>query len=467
MRTKPFQKKNVVGTVVFLLNMMLCTSLFAGDNMQNQEQPSNRPNVIILFIDDLGYGDVGSFGCPDIPTPHIDALATNGVMCTNSYITNPPCCPSRCSLITGMYAQRFGKSGMGRGIPIPEDQPTMGELMRDNGYVTGMIGKWDIGSNEQGPLQRGFMEVARRPKVRDGKPFLCYTENGAEAFLTDLDGDYMVEFVERHATNWKEKPFFLYFSPLAVHSPSRDTPMHYQNRSTATSEKRKALAGAIIAVDDAIGKLSVTLKENGLEENTIILFTGDNGANPNEEGSSKPYRGGKNPGKTIFEGWVHTPAIISWPGHLPKGKTYQGLMCTLDFYATVATVANIPLPEKCDGVNLIPYLKGKKNRDVHKELFWHHVDPTDLPHRNLEAMRWEQWRLVKYKDGWHLFDLKADPKEEQDLSGSYPKIVEKMKKQYDKWTATLPPLIEGKEYKGGGLVPKGYGWATDANKEIF
>ncbi|UCD30660.1 MAG: sulfatase-like hydrolase/transferase, partial [Planctomycetota bacterium] len=106
---------------------------------------STRPNVIVLFIDDLAYGELGAFGCPDIPTPHMDSLAANGVKCTNSYITNPPCSPSRCCLMTGMYTQKFGKYGMARGLPIPDDHPTMAEFMRDAGFVTGMIGKWDIG----------------------------------------------------------------------------------------------------------------------------------------------------------------------------------------------------------------------------------------------------------------------------------------------------------------------------------
>jgi len=346
-----------------------------------------KPNVVILFIDDLGYGDVGSFGCPDIPTPHMDSLATTGVKCTNSYITNPPCSPSRCCLMTGMYIQRFGKSGMARGLSIPKDHPTMAEYMRDAGYVTGMIGKWDIGSREQGPLDRGFMQVARSAPSK--APFTCLRQDGSEVFRTDLDGDYMAEFVDRN----KDKPFFLYFSPNAVHSPSGGTPARYQNRSTAKG-KRKALAGAIIAVDDAVGKLLAMLKKHKLVKDTLIFLTGDNGPNPGEEGSAEPYRGGKGQG-TQFEGWVHTPAIVSWPAGIPAGKTFDGLMCTMDFYATVAAVAGKPLPKRCEGKNLIPYFKGEKTGDVHEEIYWHNVDPKDAPRRNLRAMRWKQWRLIK------------------------------------------------------------------------
>ncbi len=394
-----------------------------------------KPNVVILFIDDLGYGDLGSFGCPDIPTPHIDSLATNGVKCTNSYVTNPPCSPSRCCLMTGMYIQRFGKSGMARGLAIPKDHPTMAEFMRDAGYVTGMIGKWDIGSREQGPLDRGFMEVARSAPSK--KPFICLRRDGSEVFRTDLDGDYMAEFVERN----KDKPFFLYFSPNAIHSPSGDTP------------------------DDAVVKLLAMLKKHNLEKDTVILLTGDNGPNLGERGSAAPYRGGKGKG-TQLEGWVHTPAIVSWPGGVPAGKTYEGLMCTMDFYATAAAVAGKPLPKRCEGKDLLPYLRGEKTGDVHEVLYWHNADPKDAPRRNLQAMRWKQWRLIKYPDGWRLFDLKADPKETKNLAEAHADVAASMRKRYDAWTAKLPPPDTSWQKDGrGGRMPQGWGWATNPETE--
>ncbi len=417
-----------------------------------------KPNVVILFIDDLGYGDLGSFGCRDIPTPHMDSLATNGVKLTNSYITNPPCSPSRCCLMTGMYIQRFGKSGMARGLAIPKDHPTMAEFMRDAGYVTGMIGKWDIGSREQGPLDRGFMQVARNAPSE--KPYICVKPDGSEVFRTELDGDRMVEFVERN----KDESFFLYFSPNAVHSPSGDTPAHYQNRSKAKG-KRRALAGAIIAVDDAVGKLLSTLKKHNIEKDTLILLTGDNGPNLREQGSAAPYRGGKGEG-TQLEGWVHTPAIASWPGHLPAGKTYDGLICTMDFYATAAAVADKPPPNRCEGKDLLPYMLGEKTGDVHEELYWHNVDPEDAPRRNLQAMRSKQWRLVKYPDGWRLFDLETDPGETRDLSEAHVDVATAMLERYQAWADELPPPDTSWQNDGrGGRMPQGWGWATDTAKE--
>lgn len=417
-----------------------------------QDTAGRKPNVVILFIDDLGYGDLACFGNKQIPTPHIDSLAANGVKCTMSYITNPPCSPSRCSLMTGMYTQRFGKSGMARGLPIPAHHPTMAEFMRDAGYVTGQIGKWDIGSGEQGPSQRGFMEVARHPP---GKQYNCQRENGTPVYRTELVGEYMVEFVERN----REKPFFLYFSPRAIHSPLYDTPEKYQSRIKG---QNKWYGGAVAAVDDQVGKLLATLKKHNLEKNTLILLTGDNGANLNG-GSSAPYRGGKGKG-TQYEGWVHTPMIMTWPGTIPAGKTYEGMMCTIDFYATAAAAANRPLPNHCDGVNLLPFLKGQKSGDAHEYIYWHNADPTDAPRRNLYAVRWKDWRLIKREKKWQLHDIRKDPRETTNVAVDHPDVVANMRKHYEAFVATLPPLKKSADYRDGGKVPEGWGWVIGDGK---
>ncbi|MEM7601432.1 MAG: sulfatase-like hydrolase/transferase [Verrucomicrobiota bacterium] len=424
------------------------TAVALGVFLATQAEEAEKPNIVILFIDDLGFGDIGCFGNERIPTPHIDSLAAQGAKCTMSYITNPPCCPSRCSLITGMYAQRFGKSGMSRGLPIPEDHPTMAEFMREAGYVTGQIGKWDIGAEGQGPHERGFMEVARNAP---GNQYDRELEDGTPIYLTDLDGDYMAEFVERNA----EKPFFLYFSPFAVHSNVKNTPQQYRDRIPGGDGT--AYEGAVVAVDDAVGKLLEKLEQHDIEDNTLIFFTGDNGANIDHGGSSGKYRGGKG-SYTQMEGWVHTPTIITWPKVIPAGATFDGIMATFDFYATIAAAIEQPLPERNDGKNLVPFLTGEKTGDVHEYLFWHNADPTDAPRRNLYAVRWKDWRYIKYPDGWKLFDLEKDPQELSDVAASFPKVVTRLQKRYDAFVETLPPLKPSANYNGGGQVPKGWGW---------
>ena len=420
-----------------------------------------KPNVVLIYIDDLGYGELGCYGGKDIPTPNVDRLAKEGVRFTASHITNPPCCPSRCALIMGQYGQRFGKYGMSRGLPIPEDRPTLAKFMTDNGYVTGQIGKWDIGSKIQGPLEVGFTEVAQKPPKKKGSKYLCTNEQGKTQWLTDYDGDNMVKFIERN----KAKPFLLYWSPEAVHSSNKEAPARLTERTRAKG-KRSKLAGAIVSVDDQVGKLLKTLEKHDLRKNTLVIFSSDNGANLGEGGSSAPYRGGKGDG-TQQEGWVRVPTVFSMPGVIPEGKEYDGLIANFDFYSTIAATVGLPIPKHCDGVNLLPFLNDKKKGDPHEYLFWLNNEPGDAVRRHLIAVRWKHWRLYKKydKDPWQLFDLKSDPREEKDLANKYPELVQQLAAKHADWAKTLAPLGKIPELNASNIsTPKGNGWSF-ANKK--
>lgn len=440
---------------------------------------SVKPNVVLIYIDDLGYGDLGAYGCNDIPTPNIDRLAKEGVRCTASYITNPPCCPSRCSLMMGQYVQRFGKYGMSRGLPIPEDRPTLAKYLRDHGYVTGQIGKWDIGTKRQGPLQSGFTEVAKTPprkqytaeELAASSPqlrkqltskggqskYFCINADGETVWLTDYDGDAMIDFVDRH----KNEPFFLYWSPEAVHSFNTEVPNRLSDQTSAQGIRRK-LAGAIVSVDDQVGKLLKALDQHELRDNTLVIFSSDNGANGGEGGTSTPYVGGKGQG-TQKEGWVRVPTIFSMPGVLPEGTVYDGLIANFDFYATIASLAGGSIPEHCDGVNLIPFLTNEKAGPAHEYLFWLNNEPGDAVRRHLIAVRWQDWRLYKKYDqhDWQLFDLKRDPKEEHDVAAQHPAIVAQLSNQHQQWAKTLAPLAKIPKLSAGQpSIPSGHGWAV-------
>ena len=427
---------------------------------------AEKPNVVLIYVDDLGYGDIGVYGCKDIPTPNVDRLAAEGVRFTASYITNPPCCPSRCSLMMGQYGQRFGKYGMSRGLPIPEDRPTLARFLANNGYVTGQIGKWDIGTKLQGPLQVGFTEVAQKPPkkklARKSSKYFCINEAGETQWLTDYDGDNMVEFIERH----KAEPFFLYWSPEAVHSSNQEAPASLTERTQAQG-KRSKLAGAIVSVDDQVGKLLDVLEKRGLRKNTLVIFSSDNGANGSEGGLSTPYRGGKGQG-TQQEGWVRVPTIFSMPGVIPKGKDYHGLVANFDFYSTIVSMAGLPIPRHCDGVDLIPYLNGKRKSESHEYLFWLNNEPGDAVRRHMIAVRWQDWRLYKKydKDPWQLFDLKVDPREEQDVVAKHPEVVKQLAAKHAAWAGTLEPLGKIPEVRRGEpAIPSGHGWAFASDKQ--
>ena len=443
------------------------------------EQPNaEQPNVVLVYIDDLGYGDLGVYGSQDIPTPNIDRLAAEGVRFTASYITNPPCCPSRCVVMMGQYGQRFGKYGMSRGLPIPEDRPTLARLLRNQGYATAQIGKWDIGTKRQGPLKMGFSEVAKVPpkktytrkelanapqalkkqlEKRDGKSkYFCLNQAGKTVWLTDYDGDLVVDFIERHKTD----PFFLYWSPEAVHSFNTEVPRRLTERTRAQGKRRK-LAGAIVSVDDQVGKLLKALHAHGLRRKTLVIFTSDNGANGSEGGSSTPYTGGKGQG-TQKEGWVRVPTIFSMPGVVPQGKQFDGLIANFDFYSTIAALAGQAIPAHCDGVDLIPFLTGERSGDPHPYLFWLNNQPDDAVRRHLIAVRWQNWRLYKKyeKDRWQLFDLATDFKEAHDVASKHPEVVKRLAARHSQWTKTLAPLgVIPKLRAAEPIIPRGHGWA--------
>jgi arylsulfatase A-like enzyme len=466
-------------TTTFTIAVIFILSILATSD--SVSIAAEKPNVILIYIDDLGYGDVGCYGCTDIPTPNIDQLAEQGVRCTASYITNPPCCPSRCALMMGQYGQRFGKYGMSRGLPIPEDRPTLARFLSNNGYVTGQIGKWDIGTKQQGPLESGFMEVRKKAPAKKytkkeianapqdlqkqiqkkgRSKYFCIDEEGETVWLTDYDGDSIVDFIDRH----KDEPFFLYWSPEAVHSFNIEAPKRLTDRTSAP-KKRKKLAGAIVSVDDQVGKLLDALKKNGLRKNTLVIFTSDNGANGGEGGSSAPYTGGKG-GGTQKEGWVRVPTIFSMPGMIPEGKQYDGQIANFDFYSTIAALAGQKIPDHCDGVDLFPYFQGKKKDAAHEYLFWLNNEPGDAIRRHLIAVRWQDWRLYKKyeKDPWQLFDLKSDPKEEDDVSTKHPDVVKQMASQHAAWKQTLAPLGKVPEDRERDKATNlsGHGWAMPA-----
>ena len=469
-----FSRCTAIAVLLPLLNLFVLTA---------NSSAAEKPNVVLIYIDDLGYGDIGVYGCRDIPTPNIDQLAASGVQCTASYITNPPCCPSRCSLMMGQYGQRFGKYGMSRGLPIPEDRPTLAKFLSGNGYVTGHIGKWDIGTKLQGPLNVGFTEVAKTPPKKKytkeeiakapqalrkhlngnggSSKYFCVNKNGETVWLTDYDGDSIVNFVDRN----KDKPFFLYWSPEAIHSFNTEVPKSLSRRTTA-DKKREKLAGAIVSVDDQIGKLISVLEKHKLRENTLVIFSSDNGANGGEGGSSAPYTGGKG-GGTQKEGWVRVPTIFSMPGVLPMGKPYDGLIANFDFYSTITSLTCQAIPDHCDGADLVPCLQGKKTEEAHEYLFWLNNQPDDAPRRHLVAVRWQDWRLYKMheKDEWQLFDLKSDPREETDLAAKNAKVVKQMSAKFDAWKKTLVPLGEVPDDRARTPgIPKGHGWAFAADK---
>jgi len=461
----------------FLLLLWLGSALQAANSTATGD---DRPNIVIIFIDDLARGDVGAFGCPDPGTEHIDRLAEQGVKLTNAYTINGPCSPSRTAMMMGMYTQRFGKYGLSRGVPIPEDKPTMAETLRDAGYITGIVGleKWDIGRWDQGALDEGFLEAGMQPPRVPKLNARGYGHQSWQIDLygqygTEVEGNYCVDFIQRHAQG--DPPFFLYYVPLAVHTPLHEVPQKYLDQLYPNHQgdyrPRQYLRANLLCLDIQIGRIMQTLRDTGVADNTLILLTSDNGGSPASEHRPDPYRGGKGGKDRVnlqWEGYFRMPMIVAFPGQLLAGRTYTGMSSTLDFYATAAAVAGIPLPEHCEGENLLPLLSGKQVTDPDKVYCWNT--------HGSEALRWQQWRLVRFREGpWRLYDIEADPAETRNLADRYPEIAARLQQRYTDWLSEMappakpvrPPADLIPHTNGGQHArrPFGRGWMTAARWE--
>lgn len=433
----------------FIIPLLLTIALhgaFAGNSV-------NRPNIVIIYVDDLARGDVGAFGCPDPGTENIDRLADQGVKLTNAYTINAPCCPSRTAVMMGMYTQRFGKYGLSRGVPIPEDTPTMAETLRDAGYITGIVGleKWDIGTWYQGALDRGFTKAAMQPpRVPDYDNELGWNKNGIGhkswqldlygQYGTEVEGNYCVEFIHRHANG--DKPFFLYYVPLAVHTPLHEVPQKYLDMlypdHAGKYQPRQYLRANLLCLDIQVGRIMNTLRDTGVADNTLIIFGSDNGGDPAGQHRPDPYRGGKRGKQRAnlqWEGNYRMPTILSFPGTLKAGGVYDGMSSTLDFYATTAAVAGATRPEHLEGENLIPLLQGKTTTDPDKTYFWNT--------HGSEIVRWKDWRLVQFREGgWRLYNIEKDPGETTNIAEQHPKIAANLEARYDDWLSQMEPPRE-------------------------
>lgn len=424
-------------TKSFILGFILTGKLFAA-----------QPNIVVILADDLGYGDVGVYGCKDVPTPHIDSIAKNGVRFTNGYADHPVCSPSRAGLMAGRYQQRFGfehNSGPERfaspKFGVPRSVPILAEKLKGAGYATGMMGKWHIGFREGlRPHERGFDETyvfhsgarsfypksTRRnnaPLMRNGKPFEEETE-----YLTDAFARESVSFIEKN----KKAPFFLYLAFNAVHAPLEATTKYEQRFTDITNRKRKTYAGMLSAMDDAVGRVLAKLREHKLEKNTLVFFYSDNGG-PTAQTTSRndPLRGYKG---QFFEGGIRIPYVIQWKGVLPEGKVYHEPVRGFDVHATALAAAGIKTPkaEPMDGKNLIPFLEGKEKGRPHEQLFWR----AGRQH----AARVGNWKLVSQRNRPEmLFNLKEDIGETTDLAKKNPEKLKELQNAFTDWSKQMKP----------------------------
>ncbi|MFP4499644.1 MAG: sulfatase [Candidatus Hydrogenedentota bacterium] len=422
------------------------------------------PNIVLIMADDLGYGDLACYGNEDIATPHIDALAAEGMRFTDYHANAPVCSPTRAALLTGCYPRRFridsaftARRGRDKGLHLSAH--TISESLHPKGYETALFGKWHLGYKSKfNPVHQGFDRF--RGFVSGNVDFFSHIDQeGYEDWWRqdekrDEDG-YVTDLITRHAVSFIEenraKPFFLYLPHQAVHYPYQGP----DGKPLRTTEKvgpvqggrglkfrRQAYAAMLRRLDHSVGKVMAALREHGLEKDTFVFFCSDNGALP--VGNNGPLRGIK---ATVWEGGIRVPAIAWWPGRIPAGVTTEATAMSMDLFPTVHEFTGVPMPEghTIDGVSLAKLLTGKEPLPE-RTLFWRF--------RRQAAVRQGSWKLVlmppaKGKRGKdvgedtppekdaHLFHLGNDPGEEHDLSAEHPERVAAMRSALETWEARM------------------------------
>jgi arylsulfatase A-like enzyme len=423
-------------------------------------QSADRPNIILVVADDLGYSDVGFNGCRDIPTPNIDRIAAQGVRFDAGYVCFSVCSPSRAGMLTGRYPQRFGYE---RNVLYIPDDPAMG-LSRDEelfpgrlqqaGYRTTLLGKWHLGAHpDLHPLKRGFSEWygflggghqyhPDSMKIKD--PMQVFTEEGSYRTWMNRglepvkEGDYLTDALSREAAAFiernRQQPFFLYLAYNAPHTPLQATPERLEKFKQIGDKQRRTYAAMVSAVDDGVGRVLETLDKLGLASNTMVIFLSDNGGPLHHNGSRNgDLRGMKG---TLFEGGIRVPFAIRWPGMIPAGITYTKPVISLDIAATIAgQVAGQSRPKHAlDGTDLIPFLTGKSKGAPHDFLYWRHFDQ-----KSYVVLTGDQHKLLRRGDSTYLFNLATDRSETRDLAAVEPRLLKKLERERLRWDAQLKP----------------------------
>ncbi len=436
---------------------------------------AKRPNVIVILADDLGYADISAYGIKRINTPNIDRIGNEGVKFTDGYATAPVCSPSRAGLQTGRYQERFGfeyNNGPAardaeQHLGLPAGEITVADAMRKQGYHTGIVGKWHLGSNREFyPTNRGYDEfvgiltgaTSYMNSDLPGVKTFAYNDNvdGGNAgrrgqynqvfegpnrtvvqneneYLTDYFAARGSEYVRRNAQSGK--PYFLYMAFNAPHAPLMVTQKYYDRFPQIKSEQMRVYAAMISALDDGVGQILKAVDESGQADNTIIYFLSDNGCAAYQPGvcSCEPLRGGK---LTHYEGGVRVPFMMRWPARLKGGAIYRNAVSTMDIFPTVVTAAggSLAADRPYDGVDIVPYVTGKNPGMPHDLLMWRRQ-----PLVSIRKGDWKLWKSVDPSYGTYtlLFNLKTDLNESTNLAEQRPEKVKELETAIAQWSKDL------------------------------
>jgi arylsulfatase A-like enzyme len=429
---------------------------------QPANRPSDKPNIVLILADDLGYADLSIHGSQQISTPYIDQIARAGIRFTSAYVSAPVCGPSRAGLMTGRNQVRFGiDNNMVAAAPpgfdpdylgLPTSETTIAEELKRLGYTTGLIGKWHLGDlPKYHPTKRGFDEHWGYPggghdyfrSEPGGKgyraPLECnYKTPQAITYITDDTGDECVDFIKRH----KDAQFFLFASFNAPHAPMQATESDLKLFDKIKDNKRRTYCAMVHRLDINVGRILDTLQEAGLEQNTLVVFLSDNGGPCTQNASiNAPLNGQKG---ILFEGGIRVPYLIKWPGHLPPGRTSHETVSSLDLLPTFISAAGGEITDQhdLDGVDLMPLLRGETDRAPHTQMLWRFTISA--------AIREGDWKLVRLPDRLPmLYNLATDISEQNDVALQHIERTRALLKKLGEWDVTLPHprFLEGAQWK--------------------
>ncbi|MEM6690829.1 MAG: sulfatase [Planctomycetota bacterium] len=447
------------------IHFLLLIGLFGGTSHAFADQP---PNFVLIFVDDMGWGDVGCYGNEFVDTPHIDQLAADGIRFTDFYASGPTCSPTRCALQSGQNQARIGITSFIPGHwrpfekvitpPVPmalrSDIVTIGEAMKEAGYTTGYFGKWHLGSDQtQGPQHQGYDEAVTiggpsRPtnyRVTNRKDIQVESSQ----YRSDFEADLTTEFIAKNSS----QPFFAMVSPFNVHIPltaMSDKVKKYRERAIAagapgdgdTHVPHPVYAAMIEHIDDLTGRIVEQIEASGITGRTMILFTSDNGGlrtrydfNPESDpivSDLAPLRGEKG---ALYEGGIRVPLIVKFPNQIPAGQVCREVAVTHDFFPTLLDFADGELPQNqtTDGVSLRPVFESPESQLTREQVFFHH--PHYHHSRPASAIRTREWKLIEFLDNGdlELYAIQEDIGESKNLASTRTQVASQLRRKLDLW----------------------------------
>lgn len=435
----------------YLKTAALAPALAAGALASAEASP--RLNVLMILVDDLGYGDLGSYGAADMRTPHIDGLIARGMRSNTFYANCPVCSPTRAALLTGRYPDMVGVPGVIRTHRdenwghLDRDAVLLPEVLRRAGYHTAMSGKWHLGLEPPNtPPQRGFawfrgflgdMMDDYYTHRRHDINYMRWDDREVdpEGHATDLFSDWAIDYL--NSRKGSDEPFFLYLAYNAPHSPVQP-PEAWLNkvleREPGIDLARAKLVALIEHLDHGIGRVLDALEASGHAENTLVIFTSDNGGYARAGASSGPLRGAK---ESMYEGGIRVPFAAVWPGRIEPGTTMQGVALTMDLFPTICEVCGVPVEHAIDGVSIADALEGGAPPPADRMLFWMRREGHVYGGRAYYAARQGDWKLVQNTpfEPMQLFNLAEDPAEERPLSEEhemYQKLFNALRKHVNR-----------------------------------